>query len=199
MSPLLVHFLRRLAGLALAVAVLAAVGPRVLRELGLIGPKVPELIASAERSLAAARHYGADEKMPAVQEALRRLQEAKTLAEQGEDRRARRAAAAASEQAIVAQGQALARREQRRRQAEVIAGEINRMLTRLDDLYAAVSPGLSRAEAADLLSRLKSARQTGAALVLAFEQGNYPRVIADEAATREALAAAEKEMSAAGR
>ncbi|HSB61985.1 MAG TPA: hypothetical protein VLI67_09710 [Vicinamibacteria bacterium] len=199
MSPLLVHFLRRLAGLALVVAVLVAVGPPVLRELGLIGPKVPELISSAERSLAAARHYGADDTMPAVQEALRRLQEARTLAGQGEDRRARRAAAAASERAIAAQGQALARREQRRRQAEAIVGEINRMLTRLDDLYAAVSPGLTRAEAADRLSRLKTARQTGAALVLAFEQGNYPRVIADEAATREALEAVEKEIRASAR
>src|SRR5712691_4920749 len=84
MSPLLVQFLRRLAVLALVLAALTAFGPRVLRELGVVGPKVQEAIAGAERSLAAARRYGADDAMPAVQEAIRRLGEARALAERGE-------------------------------------------------------------------------------------------------------------------
>jgi len=197
MSPLLVQFLRRLAVLALVLAALTAFGPRVLRELGVVGPKVQEAIAGAERSLAAARRYGADDAMPAVQEAIRRLEEARTLAERGEGRRARRAAAAAAEQAIVAQRQALARREQQRRQAQAITGDVDRMLNSLEDLYGHISPGLGKAQTTNLLSRLKSARQTGAALILAYEQGNYPRVIADEAATRNALEAVREEMKAA--
>jgi hydroxylamine reductase (hybrid-cluster protein) len=199
MSPLLVQFLRRLAVLALGVAALTAFGPRVLRELGVIGPKVPEAIAGAESSLTAARRYGADDAMPAVQEAMRHLEEARALEARGEGRRARRAAAAAAEQAILAQGQALARREQRRRQAQAITSDIDRMLNSLEELYGRISPGLGKAQTTALLSRLKSGRQTGAALILAFDQGNYARVIADEAATRKALEAVREEMKAAGK
>ncbi len=199
MSPLLVQFLRRLAVLALVLAALAAFGPRVLRELGVIGPQVPEAIAGAGRSLAAARRYGADDAMPTVQEALRHLREARALQEGGEGRRARRAAAAAAERAIAAQGEALARREQQRRKAQAISGDVDRLLNSLEDLYGHVSPGLDKAQTAALLSRLKSARQTGAALILAFEQGNYARVISDEAATRQALEAVREEMKAAGK
>ena len=198
MSPLLVHFLRRVALLALILAVLAAFGPRVLRELGVVGPRVPEVIAAAERSIEAARHYGADDSMSALQEADRHLREARVLAASGEGRRARHAAAAASIQAIAAQRHALARRELHRRQAEGITREIDKLLNGLDELYGRVSPGLSKAAAGDLLSRLKAARQAGAALILAFEQGNYPRVIAEEPAVRKALEATREEMKAAG-
>jgi len=71
------------------------------------------------------------------------------------------------------------------------------MLNSLDDLYGHISPGLSKAQASTLLSRLKSARQTGAALILAFEQGNYARVISEEDATRKSLAAVADEIKAA--
>jgi hypothetical protein len=199
MSPLLVHFLRRVALFALILAVLAAVGPRVLRELGVIGPRPPEVIAAAERSIEAARHYGADDSMTALQEANRHLQEARALAEHGEGRRARHAAAAASQWAIVSQRQALARREQQRRQAEEITRQIDKLLNTLDELYAHTSPALSKGAAGDLLSRLKATRQIGAALILAFEQGNYARVIAEETVTRKALEAFREEMKAAGR
>jgi hypothetical protein len=199
MSPLLVHFLRRVALVALILAVLAVVGPRVLRELGMIGPRVPEAIAAAERSIEAARHYGADDSMVTLQEASRYLQEARVLADRGEGRRAHHAAAAAAAQAIVAQRQALARREQQRRQAEEITHEIDKLLNGLDELYAHTSPGLSKAAAGELLSRLKSTRQNGAALLLAFEQGNYARVIAGEPATRKVLEAFREEMEAARR
>src|SRR3989442_10468995 len=144
MSPLLVQFLRRLAVLALVLAALTAFGPRVLRELGVVGPKVQEAIAGAERSLAAARRYGADDAMPAVQEAIRRLEEARALAERGEGRRARRAATAAAEQAIVAQRQALARREQHRRQRHAITRDAARMLNALAALHARITPSLGK-------------------------------------------------------
>ena len=65
MSPLLVHFLRRVALFALVLAALAGLGPRLLRELGFIGPKAPEVVAGAQHSLDAARHYGADDTLPA--------------------------------------------------------------------------------------------------------------------------------------
>ncbi len=184
MSPLLVHFLRRVALLALILAVLAAVGPRLLRELGVIGPRAPEVIAAAERSIEAARHYGADDSMAALQEANRHLQEARVLAERGEGRRARHAAAASSEWAIVSQRQALARREQQRRQAEEITRQIDKLLNGLDELYAHTSPGLSKAAAGE---------------ILAFEQGNYARVIAEETVTRKALEAFRDELRASGR
>lgn len=198
MSPLIVHFLRRVALLAVVLAVLAGLGPRLLRELGLAGPRAPELIEGAERSLAAARQYGADDAMPAMQEANRRLAEARALSQRGEWRSARHAAAEASDEAIVAQGQALGRHEQQRRQAAAIANDIDRTLNRLEELYGRVSPGLDRTTAANLLSRLKSARQTGAGLILANEQGNYGRVIAGEAETRKTLDAAREEIAAAG-
>jgi hypothetical protein len=198
MSPLLVHFLRRIALFALFLAAAALAGPPVLRELGLLGPHADELIAAAERSLVAARRYGADDGMPAVQEANRRLAEARALVQGGDRRRARREAKAAAAQAIVAQRQALARRELDRRRAEVIAGDVDRMLNRLDDLYAQVGPGADQARAGQLRSLLKSGRQTGAALILAFEQKNYPRVIGEAPATRKALEAAMVEMRALG-
>jgi hypothetical protein len=199
MSPLIVHFLRRVALLAVVLAVLAGVGPRLLRELGLAGPRVPELIEGAERSLAAARQYGADDGMPSMQEANRRLAEARSLAGRGEGRSARHAAEEASAAAIVAQGQALARHERQRRQSAAIANDIDRTLNLLEELYGRVSHGLDKATAATLLSRLKSARQTGAVLILANEQGNYGRVIAEEAETRKTLDAAREEIAAAGR
>jgi hypothetical protein len=99
----------------------------------------------------------------------------------------------------VAQRQALARREEQGLQAEEITPEIDKLLNGLDELYAHTSPGLSKAAAGDLLSRLKAARQTGAALILAFEQGNYARVIAEETVTRKALDAFREEMGASGR
>jgi len=198
MSPLLVHLLRRVALALLVLAGLALVGPPVLRELGLVGPRPPEMIAAAEHSLAAARRYGADDAMPAVQEASRRLQEAKALLERGEGRAARGAARAASAAAIGAQREALTRREEQRRRSEAIAAEVDRLLNRLEDLYAEAREGSPRAEADRLLSVLKSARQTGAALILAHEQGNHARVIGEEAATREALAAAAEELGAPG-
>jgi hypothetical protein len=99
----------------------------------------------------------------------------------------------------VAQRQALARREQQRRQAEAITRAIDKLLNGLDELYGHVSPGLSQTAAGDLLSRLKSARQTGATLILAFEQGNYARVIADEAATRKVLEETREEIQASAR
>src|SRR5260221_10148036 len=154
MSPLLVHFLRRLALLALILAVLATVGPRVLRELGVIGPRTPDVIAAAERSIEAARHYGADDSMVTLQEAERRLQEARVLAERGEGRRARHIAAAASAQAIVAPRQALARREQQRRQAEEITREIDKLLNALDEPHAHTPPGLTKGAAGGVLSPL---------------------------------------------
>ena len=199
MSPLLVHFLRRVALLAVVLAVLAGLGPRLLREVGLAGPRVPEVIEGAERSLAAARQYGADDAMPSMQEANRRLAEARSLAQRGEGRQARHAAAEASAAAIVAQGQAIGRHEQQRRQSAAIAIDLDRVLNRLEELYGRVRPGLDKATASALLSRLKLARQTGAVLILANEQGNYGRVIAGEAETRKALDAARDEIAAAGR
>ena len=98
-------------------------------------------------SLAAARQYGADDAMPSMQEANRRLAEARSLAQRGEGRQARHAAAEASAAAIVAQGQAIGRHEQQRRQSAAIAIDLDRILNRLEELYGRVSPGLDKATA----------------------------------------------------
>ena len=58
MSPLLILFLRRLAVFALLLAVLLLVLPRLLTEVGVLGPTAEDLIASAASAVDAARSYG---------------------------------------------------------------------------------------------------------------------------------------------
>jgi len=62
------------------------------------------------------------------------------------------------------------------------------MLNELEDLYGAATPGLDKKQVARLLSLMKEARRTGAALILTHEQGNYRKVLQDEKATKETLA-----------
>jgi hypothetical protein len=199
MSPLLIQLLRRLAALALLLALLLAVAPRLLRELGVIGPSGRELSEQAARSLEAARAYGATEDLPSFQAAVGELERARDLARRGEDRQAWRAAAQASAHAIVAQRQALSGREEQRHQAEAIVAHIDRLVSELEDLYVAVTPGLDKPRVARLLSLMKVARQAGASLGLAYEQGNYRKVVDDEKGARAMLAAVREALTGAKR
>lgn len=190
MSPLLIQLLRRVAVWSLVLALLLLLGPRLLTEMGLLGPSAQEVVEAAARSLEVARTYGADEQLAPFASAVRELEGARDLARRGERREARRAAARVRALANEAQRLALSRREEERRRAQAIVAEVDRILNELEDLYGAATPGRDKAQVSRLLSLMKQARRTGAALFLAYDQGNYGRVVQDERVTKEALAAA---------
>ncbi len=199
MSPLLSLFLRRLAIGAVALAVFLLVGPAALRRFGLIGPWPAQLVESAAHSLEAARAYGAGDELPAYRAAVAELDQARLLLARGATGAARRAALVATDQAIVAQRQALARREEERRAGQAVVDDVDRRLNELEDLYAQTAPHLDKVALARLLARMKVARQEGAGLILAYEQGNYRKVIAEEAGVRAVLEQVRDEIRAAGR
>jgi hypothetical protein len=198
MSPLLLHFLRRIALVALLLAAAVAFGPRILTELGLSGPEVEDVIAGAEHAVEAARIYGATEDLSRFAAAERELESARALAQRGRKREARQAARRASEQAILAQRDALLRRDAQRRQAQAVVEEADRRLNDLEKIYTQVTKGLEKRKVAELLSSMKEARQAGAGLVLAFEQDDYPKVLADQAAAFATLDVVLAELRKAG-
>jgi hypothetical protein len=199
MSPLLALFLRRLALAAIAAAVVLLVAPRLLGRLGVVGPRPAELVESASRSLEAARSYGAGQELAAFRAAEVELEKARRLLAEGARGGARKAALAATEQAIAAQRQALARREDERRAGQAVVDDVDRRLNQLETIYAQVTPRLDKAATNRLLARMKEARQAGAGLILAYEQGNYRKVMADEAEVREGLDGVRTELLAAAR
>src|SRR5262245_19599014 len=199
MSPLVALFLRRLAIAALALAVLLPVAPRLLRYFGVVGPRPAELVESAARSLEAARTYGAGEELAPYRTAVVELEKARRLLAEGAPQSARKAALAASEQAIAAQRQALARREDERRAGQGVVDDVDRRLNQLEAIYAQVTPRLDKANTSRLLARMKEAREAGAGLILAFEEGNYRKVMDDEADVRARLDAVRTDLLAATR
>jgi hypothetical protein len=178
MSPLLVQFLRRLALLALLLAVLLLVVPRFLSEVGVLGPTAEEKVASAEAALEAARGYGGDDGLPSYVAARKGVEAARALLQSGRSREARGAADKAAEGARMAQRDALVRRDSERRQAEAIVTEADRRLNELEALYARLTKG-ERARGSELLPLMKSARQAGSGLILRYEQDDFARVLAE--------------------
>jgi len=72
---------------------------------------------------------------------------------------------------------------------------VNEILDLLSHVASCADGGaLSR-----MLAVMKAARSTGAALVLAYDQGNYVRVLEDEAAVKAALERARGELEVARR
>jgi len=196
MSPLLVLFLRRLALLALVLAVLLLVLPRLLTELGLLGPTAEELIGSASSAVEAARSYGANEEVASFVEAEKELQEARALLQARRLREARKAAARTTAQAVIAQRDGRIHRDQSRRRADAIVRDVDRRLIELEALYGRVSKMVDKKRVTELLTLMKGARQAGAGLMLAFEQDDYARVIAGEAAAFAILDAVREELRA---
>lgn len=180
MSPLLVQFLRRLTVVVLLVAILLLVLPRLLTELGVLGPSAEEQVASAAKAVEAARRYGADEQLPSYLAAGKDLEEAQALLRSGRPREGRSAALRAAEKAVVAQRDALVRRDAERRRAEAIVAEADRRLIELEALYGRASKTAGKARVAELLDRMKAARQAGSGLILLYEEDDYARVIAGE-------------------
>ena len=74
MSPRLIQFLKRLTAVALVLAVFLLVAPRLLTEVGVLGPTVEERIAQAAAAIEAARGYGATEELAAFAAARRELE-----------------------------------------------------------------------------------------------------------------------------
>ncbi len=187
MSPLAIQILRRLTALAITLAVALILLPRLLTEVGVLGPTVHDEIDAAARGVAAASTYGARDTDPPLAAAVQALEHARQLEARGKGHEARRAAREAQARAVEAQRYALAARDERRRKAEAIVADIDKMINGLEDLYGEVTPGLDKATVGRLLSLMKDARQTGAAVVLAYEQGNYEKVVAEERGVRDAL------------
>ncbi len=189
--------LRRTAGLALGLALALTLWFRVLPSLGITGPTTEERIGFAADAIETARAYGAEPEQEQLKTALVRLVEARRLASVGQGLKARRAALAAREAAVEAQRGALVRREEDRRRARRIVDEIDAMLNGLEALHSELARAAERAALSRMLPVMKAARSTGAALVLAFEQGNYARVLADEVAVKAALQKARADLGAA--
>jgi hypothetical protein len=157
------------------------------------------MVAQASASLEAARQYGATPALPAFARGQDELQSARTSLSRGDLHAARTAARAALADGISAQKQALVRREELRQQAGTVSDQLSTEMDRLETLYDDVTPGLPKPDVMRLLSHMKKAREQGAGVVLANEQGDYERVARDEPQARAALAAMKTELEAARR
>src|SRR5262245_25252833 len=185
-----VLLLRRVAIGAVLASLALWLGPRLLVELGILGPSPAERIASAERTLRAAESYGATAKTPSFAEARQALQSARGQMAQGQVREARRAAQRATELAIEAQRHALGEAEQRRRRAQALVTELDARVNALEARFDEVTPGLPKPEVSSLVSSMKEARAAAGLVFLAWEKGEPDRVLAGEAAARVALESA---------
>src|SRR4051812_6340831 len=103
--------LRLLRGIAVAALVSSAlllIGPRVLMELGLLGPPPEEYVSQADRAISIARTYGGAS-LSEFQQAEAERDRARELVRTGQWREGRKAAVRAREYAVEAQKQALVR------------------------------------------------------------------------------------------
>jgi len=180
MRPLAVHLLRRAALYALLAAALLLVVPRVLLEFGILGEDAGAAVDRAGRAVDAARTYGAKAEMPALREADRQLQLARQHLAAGEKREARRAAAAARTNAVEAQRAALVAQQDEQRKAEAIVEDLDKRMNELEESYTVVTTGLDKSTVAPLFSLMKTARAAGGGLTLAYEQGDYAKVLREE-------------------
>jgi hypothetical protein len=144
-------------------------------------------VERASRAVDAARAYGATGEMPALRDADRQLQSARELVQRGEKREARRAAAAAAASAVEAQRAALVARQEQHRRAEAIVDDVDRRLNDLEDSYTVLTQGLDKAAVSPLFSLMKTARAAGGGLTLAYEQGDYAKVLRDQPAAFEVI------------
>jgi hypothetical protein len=182
MRALDLHLLRRTALYALLAAILLLFVPRLLMEFGVLGEGAAAAVERAGRAVEAARAYGATPQMPAMRDAELQLQSARELVRQGEKREARRTAAAASANAVEAQRAALVARQEEERRAEAIVDDVENRLDDLEKSYGVVAADLDKAAVAPLFSLMKAARAAGGGLTLAYEQGEYAKVLQDEPA-----------------
>jgi len=182
-----VRLMRRIAILALVLSAVLWIGPLVLTEMGVLGPRPEECIANADRALAAARTYGAAS-IPVFQQAEHERDRARELARGGQAREARRAAEKATALATEAQKQALVRRSDSQQRAEVVYTDLDKQINDLEKLYSATAPGLEKQQVGELLSLMKMTRQSAGVVFLAYEQKDWNGVLGGEAHAREVIA-----------
>jgi hypothetical protein len=192
------RFLRRIAVLALIIALLIWVVPTLLVRAGVLGPSASQRIDEASAAVATARAYGASGG-PALAAAERKLAEARTLAAGGKGSEARRAAEEAAASAIEAQKAALVSQSEMQRRAEVVYNDLDREINDLEKLYEAAAPGLEKEQVAHLLSLMKVTRQSTGVLFLAYEQKDYGRVLEGERHARDVVASTRSRLESARR
>jgi hypothetical protein len=190
------RLMRRIAILALVLSAGLWIGPRVLMELGVLGPAPEETVAIADRALAAARTYGAAS-LPVFQEAVHERDRARELVRTGQAREARRAAEKAAALATEAQKQALVRRSDSQQRAEVVYTDLDKQINDLEKLYSATAPGLEKEQVGELLSLMKLTRQSAGVVFLAYEQKDWDGVLGGEPHAREVIAGTRRALQSA--
>ena len=193
------RFLRRIAALALVLSLALWAVPRLLVEVGVLGPTAQERIEEAGRAIATARAYGSSASLAPLKAAEDGVTRARVLAGQGQEREARRTAVRATTSAIEAQKMALVAHTAVRQQAQAVHDDLDRQINDLEKLYAAVTPGLEKAQTAPLASLMKATRQAAGLLFLAYEKQDYGTVVDREQTARTAVASARKTLEAARR
>ena len=181
------RLMRRIAVVALVASVVLWVGPLVLTELGVMGPRPEECIETADRALKVARTYGAAS-LPVYQKAEHERDRARELVRSGQPREARRAAEQATTLATEAQKQALVRRSDAQQRAEVVYTDLDKEINDLEKLYSAAAPGLEKEQVGQILSLMKITRQSAGVVFLAYEQKDWNGVLGGEAHAREVIA-----------
>jgi hypothetical protein len=192
------RLMRRIAILALVLSAGLWIVPRVLTELGLLGPRPEECVANADRALAVARTYGAAS-LPIYQQAEHERDRARELVRSGPAREARRAAEQATALAIEAQKQALVRRSDTQERAQVVYTDLDKQINDLEKLYSATAPGLEKQQVGELLSLMKITRQSAGVVFLAYEQKDWNGVLGGEARAREVIAGTRQALQSAKR
>jgi len=193
------RFLRRIAVLALVLSAVLWAVPRLLVELGVLGPTAQQRIAEAGRAIATARAYGGGAGLAPLKAAEDGVASARALAEQGREREARRTAVRATTAAIEAQRMALVAHTEVRQQAETVYKNLDRQINDLEKLYASITPGLDKAQTSRLVSLMKVTRQSAGLVFLAYEQKDYGTVVDREPAARAAMESARKTLESARR
>lgn len=195
----LLHFLRRLAVLALVLSAVLWAIPRVLLEFAVIGPDTEAHLQAAEQAIAAARSYGAGPENAAFAAAQQHLGQARSLHQAGQGRDARREADRAQEQAVDAQRMALVRKSETRKRAETVYNDLDREIIDLEKLYTTAIAGLDKERTGKLLSLMKVTRQSTAILFLAYEQEDFQKVLDGEPNARAVIASARQTLQSVRR
>jgi len=182
-----VRLLRGIAVTALVCSLLLWVVPRVLIEMGMLGPTSEDYVEDADSAIRVARSYGAVS-LPVFQKAEQERDQAREFVRTGQRREARRAAEQARADAVEAQKQALVRRSDAQQKAELVYNDLDRQINDLERLYTDVAPGVEKAQLAQLLSLMKLTRQSAGVVFLAYEQQDWPGVLKGETHARDVIA-----------
>ena len=192
------RLMRRIAILALVLAAGLWIVPRVLTELGLIGPSPEDCVANADRAspwrVPTGRH-----RSPSTSRRSTSATARARLVRNGPAREARRAAEQATTLAIEAQKQALVRRQDTQERAEVVYTDLDKQINELEKLYSATAPGLEKEQVGELLSLMKVTRQSAGVVFLAYEQKDWNGVLGGEARAREVIAGTRQALQSAKR